>query len=142
MTSTILPIFLVLALFSSGLILFGSIRIIRSQIAISERIKTYTFRAAEKSFLLSANQPNWINKLRFRVNTLLSSVSSTDLQQKLYVVNWPISASELNIITVFGTAIGLIVGWLISGQFISGLGLALLIALMPSIMRKRVRYLR
>jgi tight adherence protein B len=75
--------------------------------------------------------------LRYRINTTLSSLTSDKLSLELLRANWQISVTEFILIRWGITIACLLVGWLISGMFLPGLGLAVIAYFLPSIYLRR-----
>jgi len=75
----------------------------------------------------------WVRNQRIRLNATLSIFFSDDIVVQLMSANWPITATEYYL-TRFGiTAVGFLLGWLISGSILGGLGLATMAYILPAI---------
>jgi tight adherence protein B len=78
-----------------------------------------------------------IGKIRDWVNSSLSSVSSIKLKVKLSSAYWAITDTEYILIRVGVTVLGLAIGWLIFGNILAGLFLAVIAIMVPPILLDR-----
>jgi tight adherence protein B len=88
---------------------------------------------------VSAGQPRddqWIG-FRQRVNNALSFVSSSSLRVKLASAHWQMTDHEYILLQALGTLLGFMVGWWITQSIIGGVGLAILMYVLPGIMLTR-----
>lgn len=130
---------LVLVIFSGiAVIIVAGISIARSRSTMSERIRAYAEIESTQSSFLATYRSGWFNRVRFRLNALLSSVSSQDQQQKLLTVNWPITAAEYSMLRIGGTLIGFALGWVFLGSPLSGVGVAIMFYILPEIQLGRI----
>ena len=74
-----------------------------------------------------------INRFRLRLNNMLSMFVSEQLSMQLLSANWPITETEYLLIRFWGAVLGLILGWAIFQSPFSGLGLAVIVYLIPSV---------
>lgn len=82
-------------------------------------------------------RPERFDGVRGKVNSFFSIFSSEDLQLRISSAYWPISDVEFLIIRLGATLLGLGLGWLLSGSVVGGLGLALLLYVIPGIILDR-----
>ncbi len=76
-------------------------------------------------------------RLRLRLNAMLSALASANLNLQLARANWPITVQEFLVIRLGGALVGLALGWLLGRALISGVGLALLAYMLPSMLLQR-----
>jgi len=88
--------------------------------------------------LASPTLPNLdTSKFRSWINERLGSLSSEKMQIKISSAYWPITDTEFILIRVFGTIFALMLGYLISGNILAGLLLAIVVILLPNVMLDR-----
>jgi tight adherence protein B len=78
-----------------------------------------------------------INRLRMRINRMLSSFVTEQLNLSLLSANWPITETEYILIRIWLTLAGFGLGWLMSGSPFPGIGLGLIGYMVPGIMLQR-----
>jgi len=115
-----------------GLIGIGIASIIMSN-RLQDRIHTYATIPEIASRVPRARRRSSIAALRYRINTSLSSINSEKLSMELIRANWQMSVTEFLLFRWGITIICLLLGWLVSGLFLPGLGLALIAYFIPSI---------
>ncbi len=120
--------------------LFGlSLQIyLRGQNNLEDRIRDYS--EAQEASVVSGTQQrrrSRLTQLRWRLNSLLSVFTSQELALALITANWPITETEFVLIRFGGAAVSFLGIWLIFGNLISGIGLALLIFIIPSVLLQR-----
>ncbi len=72
-------------------------------------------------------------RTRYRLNSMLSSLTSEELNVKLLSANWPITETEFILIRIGSTALGFLFGWLIFRSILPGLGFAALAYIFPGV---------
>jgi tight adherence protein B len=85
--------------------------------------------SAPKSYFLSRG----FEGIRGKINRALSFFSTEELRLRITSANWPISDIEFIISRIVISLVGLLLGWIISQSIIGGLGLAILLYLIPGI---------
>jgi tight adherence protein B len=104
-----------------------------SNLAIKDQREPYTQSFSPGSYFSSGK----FEGLRGWINRTLSFFSTEELKLKITTANWPISEVEF-IITRFAVClVGVLLGWIISGSIIGGIGLAVLIYIIPGILLDR-----
>jgi len=78
-----------------------------------------------------------IGKFRDWINESLSSLSSDKLQIKLSSVYWAITDTEFILICIVATMLTFLLGWLISGNILAGIFLAVIAFIVPRILLDR-----
>jgi tight adherence protein B len=78
-----------------------------------------------------------IGKFRDWINESLSSLSSDKLQIKLSSVYWEITDTEFILIRIVATALTFLLGWLILGNILVGIFLAVIAVIVPRILLDR-----
>jgi tight adherence protein B len=78
-----------------------------------------------------------IGKLRDWINKSLSSLSSDKLQKKLSSVYWAITDTEFILIRIIATVLAFLMGWLIPGNILGGIFLAVIVNMVPPILLDR-----
>jgi len=122
-----------LGLFGLGLQIY-----LRGQNNLEDRIRDYS--EAQEASVVSGTQQrrrSRLTQLRWRLNSLLSVFTSQELALALITANWPITETEFVLIRFGGAAVSFLGIWLIFGNLISGIGLALLIFIIPSVLLQR-----
>ena len=78
-----------------------------------------------------------IGKFRDWINKYLSSLSSEKLQIKLSSVYWAITDTEFILICIVATVLTFLLGWLIPGNILGGIFLAVIAIMVPRILLDR-----
>ncbi len=78
-----------------------------------------------------------IGKFRDWINKSLSSLSSDKLQIKLSSVYWAITDTEFILIRIVATVLTFLLGWLIPGNILGGIFLAVIVFMVPPILLDR-----
>ncbi|MCB2202559.1 type II secretion system F family protein [bacterium] len=78
-----------------------------------------------------------IGRLREWINSGLNSLSSEELQIKLSSAYWPITDKEYILVRVLGTILAFLLGWFFFNNFLGGLFLSVLTAMIPPILLDR-----
>jgi len=134
-TSTILIIGIAFIL-AIGLILVGVVRSVNRNI-LYDRIHTYTAVPEAVTIGTRSGRRTPLAALRLRMNATLSSLNSEKIALQLMQANWQISVTEFILIRVALTIACFLLGWLISGNAISGIGLGGIAYLVPAILLRR-----
>jgi tight adherence protein B len=85
----------------------------------------------------SYSQADRFGGVRGQINRALSFFSTNELRIKIASANWPISDVEFIVTTIVLSLVGLFLGWIISRNFIGGLGLGILLYFFPGIFLER-----
>ena len=78
-----------------------------------------------------------IGKFRNWINESLSSLSSDKLQIKLSSAYWAITDTEYILIRIVATALAFLLGWLIPGNILGGIFLAVIAIMVPPMLLER-----
>jgi tight adherence protein B len=118
-----------------GFIIFGVTRAVTSN-AMQNRILTYA-AIPEITTRGPRSRRSILATLRLRLNSSLSSLNSEKLNLELIRANWQVSVSEFMLLRWGVTLACFLLGWLISGLFLPGLGLAVIAYFIPIIYLRR-----
>jgi tight adherence protein B len=143
----------ILTIFAFGLVAFIGLALLFLILAVNltggvemqERLQTYAL-VPDVTRRRTGSRETRMARFRLRLNALLSALGSVELNIQLMSANWPITATEFILIRVTSTIMGFLVAWLFSGNFVSGLGLALIVYFVPSLLltrsinRRRTRF--
>lgn len=84
-------------------------------------------------------RPSRLSRLRLRLNSLLASLSSEQINMELMRANWDLTVAEYLLLRIGGTLGAFVLSWLLVGSPIPGFGLAMIVYLTPAvILRWRV----
>lgn len=78
-----------------------------------------------------------IGKFRDWINEYLTSLSSDKLRIKLSSVYWPVTDTEFILIRIVATVLSFLLGWLIPGNILGGIFLAVIVTMVPRILLDR-----
>ena len=137
------PVFLtvvaiiVVIVFSGGLAIFSLLNTISISTGVNERLEVYANVPEENLSRRGNRRRAQLTRLRVRANRMLSIFTSGELAQQLVSANWPITESEYLLIRFFSTGAALVIGWLLFRSPISGIGLAIIIFLLPPLFLQR-----
>ena len=123
-----LLLLLVVLLILAGLILLFRRMAIRND-PMNERLRVYA--ALPDHTRRDNRRRTWLTRLRVRMNATFSGLTSEDLALRLMSANWPITPVEYIGLRILVTVIGFFLGWLISGMWLGGIGLAILAYVAP-----------
>ena len=104
---------------------------------VNERLETYAQIPEEATLGVTGRRRARFMRLRLRLNTMLSILTSEELNLRLLSANLPITETEYILIRILGTFAGLVLGWLVSGTILVGLGIAIIAYLIPNILLQR-----
>lgn len=109
---------------------------------ISQRLETFAQLPVEKQNTVSARRRVAITRYRLRLNSMLSVFASEKLNLQLISANWPITETEYFLIRFWITLIGFLLGWLIFSNPLPGIGIAIILYLVPGILLNRAIHMR
>jgi tight adherence protein B len=135
----------ILTIIAFGLVAFIGIVLVFLILAINlsggvemqERLHTYALVPDISPRRRGGSRETSLARLRLRLNAMLASLGSQELNIDLMSANWPITATEYILIRITGTLLGFFLGWLVAGSPISGVGLAIIIYFIPSLFLNR-----
>jgi tight adherence protein B len=113
---------------------------------LSERLATFAVVPDPTPKYTGNRMRTRVNRLRLRLNSMLSVFSSDAVNLRLLSASWPITETEYLLIRVWGTVGGLVIGWLTFRSVYPGLGLAVIAFLIPpiilnwSVTRRRLKF--
>ena len=108
-----------------------------------ERMQAYTeVQDIEDGSLTQRSRRSRLTQFRWRLNSILSGFASRELALALMTANWPITETEFTLIRFGGAGVSFITIWLLFGNIISGLVLAVLVFFTPNIFLQRSLTLR
>ena len=76
-------------------------------------------------------------RMRRQLNSMLSLLGTEELNMQLMRADWNITATEYMLIRIGLMVVGLVLGWMIFGNLLSGVALAILANLVPGILLRR-----
>lgn len=126
-----------------GVILGGVIAMVGVANALStgdqvgERLETYAALHTAAARGDSHRRRIRINRMRLRLNSLLSPALAEKINLRLMSANWPITETEFVLIRIWSAIIGIVLGWLTFQSIISGVGFAIIAYLLPEILLRR-----
>jgi tight adherence protein B len=134
----------ILTIFAFGLVAFIGMALLFLILAVNltggvemqERLQTYAL-VPDVTRRRTSSRDTSMARFRLRLNAMLSALGSDELNIQLMSANWPITATEFILIRITSTLLGFLVAWLFSGNFVSGLGLALIVYFIPSLLLQR-----
>ncbi len=131
-----------------GIIMAGILALIGLANALSvgdqlgERLETYTALPTSRHMNDPDRRRIRINRMRLRLNSMLSPAVAEKINVKLMSANWPITETEFVMIRFWSTFGGLALGWLVFKSVWVGIGFAILAYLIPEIILRRSIHLR
>ena len=145
-TENINAVLLIIVLISGlGLlgIIFWLLRV-TSASRVSTRVGTFvggteTFQRTEAAPKVQGSmiRLEQLEGFRAQLNDALAMLSSFKLQTKISSAYWPITDIEFIVLRVAATVLGFLLGWAISRSLIGGIGLGLLLFLIPELLLDR-----
>lgn len=130
-------IFGLIAIIGLGIVIFYLLRSGGSGGELQERIEVYATVPDYVQQQKSSRENPRLFRLRRRLNSVLSSLGTEDLNLQLMRADWKITSTEFILIRLGVMLVGLVVGWLIFGSILSGLAMAILANLFPGILLRR-----
>jgi tight adherence protein B len=125
-----------IVLLAAILIAIGLWRLITGGDALDERLEVYASLPDQTALRKPQHSSGWVRRLRMRMNAAFSRFASQELTLQLTSAYWPVTATEYVVMRLVATALGFILGWLISGSPLGGVGLGILAYIIPGLMLK------
>ena len=100
---------------------------------ISRRLQTYAYVPETLQSSYAGFKPDRLQKVRIRLNRVLGTFVSRRLSEQLGSANWPITTSEYALLRIGVSGLLFLLGWLISGQILSGIGIMVIAYIVPNI---------
>jgi tight adherence protein B len=116
-----------------GLAIYALINLLVAGDEVNERIEVYAVIDEETPQRAMERRRARVNRFRLRLNNMLSMFVSEELSLQLLSANWPITETEYLLIRFGGAILGLILGWAIFRSPLSGLGVGVIVYLIPSV---------
>ncbi len=130
------PLFIIAVVSGLGIILVGlGILLIPTQ--SKSRLDQFVENSTGDIRSHGIQKKDTLKGFRLRFNNFLSFLSSPTLRIKLASAHWQISDHEYLFLQILGTIIGLGIGWWISKSVIGGIGLAILMYILPGMILVR-----
>lgn len=140
MSTTLLTVYvlgIVIVIGLSLFILFVSRTLVSSD-NVSERVQTFAGHTDLGSHPSVTGQRRVrFLRLRLRMNTALSALIPKGLRNQLISANWPIFEIEYVLVRLSTTFLGFVLGWIISQSILPGVGIAIIVYLVPGILLRR-----
>jgi len=104
---------------------------------VSDRVQSLAILTEESQRTGSGQRRIRLLRVRLRLNTALSILVPKGLRNQLVSANWPIFETEFVLIRLGLTLFAFTLGWLFSRSILPGIGLGLIIYLLPNIFLRR-----
>ena len=98
---------------AGGVALIGLVNVFASSDDVNERLETYALIPEETVLRTRDRRRTSMLRLRLRLNSIFSGVSSEETHLRLLSANWPITDMEFMLIRVGGMVLGMPIGWLL-----------------------------
>jgi tight adherence protein B len=118
------------------LVLLGLRRIFSGDDILDERMQVYATVPEPAARSRADRRSMWIRRMRNRINAAVPFLFSDDLVIQLMSANWPMTAVEFTVIRFSATLLAFALGSLIVGNVLSGIGLAIIVFIIPGIILK------
>ncbi len=99
----------------------------------NDRLETFGSIPQDQQRRSSGRGRTRLLRTRYRLNSMLSALTSEELNVKLLSANWPITETEFILIRIGSTALGFLFGWLVFRSILPGLGFAFLAYIIPGV---------
>lgn len=138
----------IILLLGFGVILTGIITLIGVAKALSvedqlgERLETYALLPTTNLRGYTDLRRMRINRVRLRLNNILSPAVADKLNLRLMSANWPITEMEFVLIRVWSALIGIALGWIAFRSLLTGVGFAIFAYILPEILLRRSIHVR
>lgn len=122
---------------AGGIAIFGLLSVVSGRDDLGDRLQTY---ASVPDMPLSRGfraQRARLVRWRVRLNNMLSSLVSENLGLQLISANWAITETEFLLIRILGTVAGVLLGWLVFRNPLPGIGIGLILYILPGIVLNR-----
>jgi tight adherence protein B len=137
--------FITLGLLLAAAVGFAILRMVSGVMATTEmrdRLQAYATVTQPSLVRESRRRNQRLTRLRMQINSFLSVLTSQELNIKLLSANWPITETEFILIRFWGSVAAFGLGWLASGSIIPGIGMGILVAMLPSFLLTRAIHKR
>jgi len=99
----------------------------------NDRLETFGSIPQDQQRRSSGRGRTRLMRTRYRLNSMLSALTSEELNVKLLSANWPVTETEFILIRFGSTALGFLFGWLVFQSILPGLGFAVLAYIIPGV---------
>jgi len=121
------------------LMILGARRIFGTDALVDERLHIYATWEDRRQRQPTNRFEVFLRQARNWLNATLPFLFSDELVVQLVSANWPITAVEYTILRITLTLLAFVLGWAITGFVISGVGLAIIVYIIPGIvLRNRI----
>jgi len=111
-------------------------RLLVSGDTLGDRLGVYATLPDHTSRGMQQRSRGWVRRLRMRMNAAFAGFASQELTLQLMSAYWPVTATEYVVMRLVATALGFILGWLFSDSPLGGVGLGILVYIIPGLMLK------
>lgn len=118
---------------AGGMAIYALVNLLVRGDDVNERMEAYALIDEESPQRALERRRAKINRFRLRLNNMLGMFVSEELSLQLLSANWPITETEYLLIRFWAAVLGMVLGWAIFGSPLSGIGLAVIIYLVPSV---------
>lgn len=102
-----------------------------------QKQRVLTYAALPELALEGDRRRSRLERMRIRINALLSGMDSKKLDLQLMQANWRLTTLEFLLIRLTLTSGSFLLGWVLSGSLLPGLGLAMIAYLVPGLVLRR-----
>lgn len=129
--------FIIVVMVALVVILISVVRTLQGGNDVVERVQQFAYVQTTETRGGGDQRRVRLLRVRMRVNSMLSSLSSEGLRLQLLRANWPITETEYTLIRLGIASFGLALGSLFSGSILPGIGLAIIAFFMPVMFLRR-----
>jgi tight adherence protein B len=123
-------------------VLLGFFNVFSASTEVNERLETYAAIPDEAPRRVFDRRRAQFIRARLRINSMMSVLTSEELNLRLLSANWPITESEFVLIRFWSIVAGFLAGWLFSQSILPGIGVAIIAFLIPDMLLRRAIYNR
>lgn len=133
-----LEVFIGAIVIGGGLLVVAIYFVLRSGEGVQERIQTYTQYENFPRLDSKSNLPGVdYNRIRIRLNSVMSIFYSEELHRKLVSANWRLTVTEFLLVRYGITLLIFFLWWLVTGLVISAVGVAAIVYILPGYFLRR-----
>jgi tight adherence protein B len=127
----------ILIVFCIGLFLVVVSRLFGESDNFTDRLQAYATITEELESEEDAKRRVRFLRWRLRINNALAKLVPPELRLQLLSAHWPIFETEYVLIRLSLTVLGFVFGWMLSGSILPGIGLTIIVYLMPGLILRR-----
>ncbi len=113
-----------------------ALRFLGSQTELSERLNVYAEMPNVSQRRVATRRLNQFARMRYSINNFLLAFTPETLTLQISSANWPITETEYLLIRLWGSLIGMGLGWVGTKNIFPGIGLALVAYIVPGVLLK------